>query len=133
MTNDPNVLIARLQNEIKEMIDLDNDNILFDAIEKDGLVSMSVITINPMHNQSFLFHKSEGASKIECLEAIKNYALKHDQSENSYTIQWMHSGDSSLHTSYFRAAHIYGALEKLYHGSEMTDYKVFSITLNPIS
>jgi hypothetical protein len=63
------------------------------------------------------------------LEYVENYK----EAESSYTIQWSLKGENSLHTSYFRAKNILGALDKLYFERDPNSITVFSVMLNPIS
>jgi len=133
MAIDLNVQMAKLQLEICDLLGLDKDNVLFNFGTENDETLLEVITINPVHNQSFLLHKEVGSDKVEVLTKIKEYTKRHNNSENSYTIQWIKVGESELHTSYFRAHNVYGVLEKFYHDSEVSEFKIFSITLNPIS
>jgi hypothetical protein len=61
------------------------------------------------------------------------YISEHYSTESSMTIQWVKIGDNKLHTSYFRAKNMYEALDKFYYERDMNQYKIFSITLNPVS
>lgn len=133
MTIDLNVQIAKLQSEICDLLGLDKEDVLFNFGIENEKTLLEVITINPVHNQSFLLHKEVGKDKVDALKKIKNYTQRHNNSESSYTIQWVKVGESELHTSYFRAHNVYGVLEKFYHDSEVSEFKIFSITLNPIT
>ncbi|MCB9195283.1 MAG: hypothetical protein H6598_03580 [Flavobacteriales bacterium] len=130
---DNHVRIAELQNYINDGIGIDKNNILFEFNEVDGLVKLEVITINPNHKQSFLYHTEEGSDKIDALEKMLDYVKKTRLQKNSYTIQWSLKGDETLHTSYFRAANVMEALNKFYHGRDMNTVNVFSVVLNPIA
>ena len=61
------------------------------------------------------------------------YVQFHKEEESSYTIQWTLLGENKLHTSYFRANTILGALNKLYFDRDPNGIIVFSVILNPIS
>ncbi|CAG5080990.1 hypothetical protein [Parvicella tangerina] len=130
---DNHVRIAELQQYIKDGIGIDKNNILFEFEDKDGQTKLEVITINPNHKQSFLYHTEEGKDKIEALEKMLDYVKKTRLQKNSYTIQWSLKGEEKLHTSYFRAANVMEALKKFYHGREMATVNVFSVVLNPIA
>ncbi len=130
---DLNVEIAGLQKEIKSYLGLRSENLIFDYREKELQTELFLITVNPKHNQSFLFHKEVGIDKIDALKRMFNYVREKKQKENSYTIQWVADGESELHTSYFRANNIYDALDKLYYGRDMNTISVFSVVLNPVS
>ncbi len=106
---------------------------LFQYNEVGGVVHLALMTENPRHNQQFLFHKSSGANAIQALESLLEYIREHRSQEPTYTIQWRAFGESELHTSYFSAPNILGALDKFFHGRDLHAITVFSVTLNPLS
>ena len=130
---DNHVRIAELQQYIREGIGIDEKNILFEFSDKEGQTQLEVITINPNHKQSFLYHTELGSDKINVLELMLDYVKKTRLQRNTYTIQWSLKGEDTLHTSYFRAKNIMSALNKFYHGREMDTVTVFSTVLNPIA
>lgn len=132
-TNNENVEVAKLQQEITKYVGLNPDHIIFDFTEKDNITKLSLITVNPKHDQSFLYHSTKGIDKIDALKKMREYVLEYRKNENSYTLQWMQQGGGELHTSYFRAGDMYEALDKFYYGRDMASYKIFSIYLNPVS
>lgn len=133
MTLDKNVEIANLQAEIGQYIGLGQNSLIFNFEERGNAVVLRLITANPRHNQSFLFHICEGTSKVETLKMMLDYVKRYKEAESSYTIQWSVKGDDALHTSYFRAKNILGALDKLYYDRDPNSITVFSVMLNPIS
>jgi hypothetical protein len=133
MTLDKNIEIANLQGEIGKYIGLGQNSLIFNFEEGARSVLLRLITANPRHNQSFLFHTVEGSSKIEALKEMLEYVENYKEAESSYTIQWSLKGENSLHTSYFRAKNILGALDKLYFERDPNSITVFSVMLNPIS
>ncbi len=124
---------ARMQQEIKDYLGLRSSDLVFEYSAKDGKVRLDLITINPRHNQSFLFHYETGTDKLDALKKMHTYVQNYKEKENSYTIQWVAKGDTELHTSYFRAGNITDALQKLYYGRDMNTITVFSVVLNPVS
>jgi hypothetical protein len=124
---------ARIQQEIKDYLGLRTSDLVFEFSTNDGKVKLDLITINPRHNQAFLFHSETGTDKLDALRKMKIYVQSSKEKENSYTIQWVAKGDQELHTSYFRAGNIMDALQKLYYGRDMNTITVFSVVLNPIS
>ena len=92
-----------------------------------------MITINPRHNQSFLFHSVSGFEKIEVLNEMLEYVKNYKEKESSYTIQWSTNADKELHTSYFRASGVHDALDKLYYSRDMNTITVFIVVLNPVA
>lgn len=133
MTVDKNIEIAQLQNEISQYIGLGQHSIVFNFEESGRHALLRLITVNPRHNQSFLFHTTEGLTKIEALKHMLEYVRDYKDAESSYTIQWSIKGENNLHTSYFRAKNVLGALDKLYFDRDPNSITVFSVMLNPIS
>lgn len=130
---DMHVEAARIQQEIKDYLGLRTSDLVFEYSNVEGKVKLDLITINPRHNQAFLFHSEHGSDKVDALKKMLNYVQKYKEKENSYTIQWVAKGDTELHTSYFKASNILNALQKLYYGRDMNTITVFSVVLNPIS
>ncbi len=124
---------ARIQQEIKDYLGLRTSDLVFEYTTLEGKVKLDLITINPRHNQAFLFHSETGADKVHALNKMLAYVQSYKEKENSYTIQWVAKGDTELHTSYFKAGNILDALQKLYYGRDMNTITVFSVVLNPIS
>jgi hypothetical protein len=124
---------ARIQQEIKDHLGLRSSDLVFEYSNVDGKTKLDLITINPRHNQAFLFHSVLASDKIDSLKKLLDYVQNYKEKENSYTIQWVAKGGKELHTSYFKAANIMDALQKLYYGRDMNTITVFSVVLNPIS
>lgn len=131
--SDMHVEAARVQQEIKNHLGLRTSDMVFEYTTVDGKVKLDLITINPRHNQAFLFHSETGADKVDALKKMLNYVQSSKEKENSYTIQWVAKGDKELNTSYFRASNVLDALQKLYYGRDMNTITVFSVVLNPVS
>jgi len=131
--NDMHVEAARIQREIKSYLGLRSNALIFEYSTVDGKIKLDLITINPRHNQSFLFHSVRGFDKVDALNKMLDYVENHKEKESSFTIQWIAKGDKELHTSYFRAANAYDALDKLYYGRDMNTITVFSVVLNPVA
>jgi hypothetical protein len=133
MTVDKHIEIAQLQNEISQYIGLGQHSLVFNFEESSRHVLLRLITVNPRHNQSFLFHTTEGVTKVDALKTMLSYVRDYKDAESSYTIQWSIKGENNLHTSYFRAKNVLGALDKLYFDRDPNSITVFSVMLNPIS
>lgn len=131
--SDVHVEAARMQQQIKDYLGLRTSDLMFEYSLVEGRVKLDLITINPRHNQSFLFHSEQGADKVDALHKMLDYVQSYKEKENSYTIQWVAKGEHELHTSYFRASNILEVLEKLYYGRDRNTITVFSVVLNPIS
>jgi hypothetical protein len=130
---DSRVEIAQLQKEIKDYLGLKTENLIFEYSQLDNTIRLDLITVNPRHNQSFLFHSTVGIDKADALKKMVEYVRNNSLEEQTYTIQWTTKGDKELHTSYFRAKNMYQALDKLYYGRDMNNISVYVIQLNPLS
>ena len=130
---DLNIEIARLQGEIATKLGLESAHVIFDFATHDGVVKLDLITINPRHEQSFLFHTTKAIDKKEALEKMLDYLATQHKNEQAYTVQWRKVGDAELHTSYFSALNMYDALDKFYFNRELNSFNIFSITLNPVA
>ena len=124
---------ARLEREIQQYLGLESEQLRFEFRQLDGLTRLDLITVNPRHQQSFLFHYETGRDETECLEKMLAYVRGYRDNESPYTVQWHAHGDKELHTSYFRAHNVYEALDKLYFGRDLNTITVFSVVLNPSS
>ena len=131
--SDTHVEVARIQQEIKDHLGVRTSDLIFEFSQVDGKVKLDLITINPKHNQAFLFQSVTAAEKVDTLKKMLDYVRHTKEKENSYTIQWVAKSEKELHTSYFRAANVMDALQKLYYGRDMNTITVFSVVLNPIS
>ena len=133
LRSDIHVESAKIQNEIKNFLGLRSDEVIFEFSNADGKIKLDLITINPRHNQSFLFKTITGFDKTDVLHKMLDYVRTHKDKEGSFTIQWMIKGMNELQTSYFRAKNMYDAMDKLYYGRDMNNLTVFSIVLNPVA
>jgi len=133
MTVDKNIELAQLQAEVGKYIGLGQNSLVFQFEEAPTGVLLRLITINSMHNQSFLFHTCTGETKTDALKQMLEYVKSYKEAESSFTIQWLLKGENVLHTSYFRAKNILGALDKLYFDRDPNSITVFSVMMNPIS
>jgi hypothetical protein len=133
MVRDNSVRIAELQGEIERYISLGSNSIVYDFSEENGRITLHAITVNPRHNQSFLFHTTHGTDRVDTLEQLLNYVKDYKEKESSFTVQWTHVGDGRLQTSYFSAPNILAALDKLYFDRDPNTVTVFSVSLNPMT
>lgn len=122
-----------LRREIEGYFNADLTTLDFDFIQNEDQVILHLFTISAKHKQRFLFYSVSGKTKIEALVAMLAYVREESKFENTYTIQWSVKGENALHTSYFRAADIFQALDKFSFGIDKNSMLVFSVTLNPIS
>ncbi|TRX61893.1 hypothetical protein FNH22_03195 [Fulvivirga sp. M361] len=132
-STDVHVEAAKIQKDIKGYLGLRTNALIFEYSSFEGKVKLDLITINPRHNQSFLFHSVLGFDKVDALKKMLEYVENYKEKESPYTIQWIAKGDKELHTSYFRASNVYDALDKLYYGRDMNIITVFSVVLNPVA
>jgi len=135
MTKDRNLETARLQREIGDYIGLGQDSLVFnfEMDEQAKRTKLFLITLNPRHNQSFLFQAIEGSDKLDALRNMLDYVRTYKERTSSYTIQWSTRGEQGLQTSYFRAKNVLEALDKLFYDRDPNSITVFSVMLNPIT
>lgn len=133
LRTDVHVEAAKIQKEITKFLGLNPEELVFEFATLEGKVKLDLITINPRHNQSFLFKSELGFDKTDVLNKMLDYVRTHREKEGSFTIQWTTIGGSELQTSYFRARNMYDALDKLYYGRDMNHLTVFSVVLNPVA
>lgn len=100
---DINVELARYQKDIATRLGLDSQNLIFNYKQKNETVRLDLVTVNPKHEQSFLFHTETGTDKVDALKKMLEYIDEHYHQESSMTIQWIKMGENKLHTSYLRA------------------------------
>lgn len=131
--SDINVEIAKIQADICNRLGLQASYVIFDFAQNEGVVKLDLITINPRHEQSFLYHSTKAIDKKEALDKMFEYVADKNKVENTYTVQWRKKGDDELHTSYFSSRNMYEALDKFYFNREMNSFTIFSITLNPMA
>jgi hypothetical protein len=122
-----------IQGQIAQYIGLSADQLIFSFKQKDAVTRLDLITISPIHDQSFLFHTTKATDKKDALQKMLEYIKQSFSKEDTYTIQWKKIGDQSLHTSYFRGKLISEILEKFYYERDENSYKIYSVILNPIS
>ncbi len=130
---DIHVESVKLQKKIESHLGMKGSELSFEFTATEGKTKLDMITINPRHNQSFLFHSEVGIDKLDALRKMLEYVKSYKDKYNSYTIQWIAKGESELHTSYFTASNMYDALDKLYYGRDINTITVFSTVLNPVA
>lgn len=125
---------ARVQNELKTYLGLKSSELIFEYTTLEGgKAKLDLITVNPRHNQSFLFRTEVGLDKVDALGKMLDYVKSYREKEYSYTVQWISKEMKELQTSYFRARNMYDALDKLYYGRDMNTITVYSCVLNPMT
>ena len=133
VSSDVHVESARIQDQIEKHLGLSGDSLVFEFRRMEDRIRLDLITVNPRHSQSFLFHSEFGYDKLDALRKMLDYVKNYRDKESSFTIQWIARGERELNTSYFRAANVYQALDKLYYGRDINTITVFSVVLNPAS
>ena len=133
MGTDIHVESVKLQKKIESHLGIKGSELSFEFVNTEGKIKLDLITINPRHNQSFLFHSEMGIDKLDALRRMLEYVKSYKDKYSSYTIQWIAKGDNELHTSYFTASNMYDALDKLYYGRDINTITVFSVVLNPVA
>lgn len=133
VSSDLHVESARIQKQIENHLGLSGSSLLFEFRHIDHLIRLDLITINPRHHQSFLFHSTTGYDRLEALHKMLTYVKGYRDYESTFTIQWIARGEKELNSSYFRAKNMYEVLDKLYYGRDINTITVFSLVMNPTS
>lgn len=128
---DKNIEISKIQREIEEYIGLGPNSLIYNFSETNGTTQLHLVTLNPRHNQSFLFHHEEGYDKVDALKKMLDYVKNYKDKENSFTIQWRRTDEDTLQTSYFSAKNVQAALDKLFYDRDPNSIMVFSVIMNP--
>ena len=131
--SDKNLEIAKKQKQIADYIGLGPDSLVFKFRKSGKEKRLDLITINPRHSQSFLFHTLKGSDDIDALRKMLKYVKTYKEKESSYTVQWSAKGEGYLNTSYFHAKNILEALDKLFYDRDPNSITVFSVNMNPIT
>ena len=87
-TADIHVELAKIQKDIQSHLGLDSNSMVFTYSQIEGKIKLDLITINPRHNQSFLFHSVTTYEKIDALKEMFEYVKNYREKESPYTIQW---------------------------------------------
>ena len=73
LQKDQHVEIARLQGDIAGLLGIPQENIVFNFKQRNETVRLDMVTINPKHEQSFLFHSTDGTDKTDALRKMVEY------------------------------------------------------------
>ena len=124
----------KLKSDIQTFLGgLETNSIKFDLIPNENKVQLNLMTLNPRHHQSFLFHAVIGYDNVDALKRMLDYVKHYKVSEASYTIQWSEKDSNELITSYFRARNLPEAIDKFLFGRDVNSLIIFSVVLNPLS
>ncbi|MBL7790654.1 MAG: hypothetical protein JNL75_12565 [Chitinophagales bacterium] len=125
--------LEQIEAKVGEILGLNSDHLVFSYKNINEVTQLDIITFNSRHSQSFLFHTVKALDKIEAASKALEYIQKHYQKEDSYTLQWIKIGEQNLHTSYFRAKNLYEVLDKFYYERDVNSYRIYNVSLNPMS
>ena len=150
-----NAELEKLHEQIDHKLGLQREHLTFNYLTNDGKTTLQLATMNPRHQQVFLFHTTTGFDEIETLNKMKEYVQENNvieyktfkgipNSKSMYTIQWAITDINELQTSYFTGKNLYEILDKFYYvansfkttgtpGKGVTGTIIFNITLNPLS
>jgi hypothetical protein len=73
LRTDVHIEAAKIQNEIKNFLGLRSSELVFEYSIVEGKTKLDLITINPRHNQSFLFKSVMGFDKTDTLHKMLDY------------------------------------------------------------
>jgi len=130
---DQNVEVARYQKDIADRLGLDSQNLIFNYKQKNETVRLDLVTVNPKHDQSFLFHTETGTDKTDALKKMLEYIIEHYHNESSLTIQWIKVGENKLTPRISALKICTRRWISFTMAAILARIKFFSITLNPVS
>jgi nanoRNase/pAp phosphatase (c-di-AMP/oligoRNAs hydrolase) len=125
--------LEKIHVQIAKMLGLSRELLTFHYSNEDGKTTLQLATMNPRHQQTFLFHTTQGFGEMDALNKMQEYVQENKNTRSTYTIQWAMEGINDLHTSYFTGKNIYEVLDKFYYGKAITSTIIFNISLNPLS
>jgi hypothetical protein len=125
--------LEKIHVQIAKILGLSRELLTFHYSNEDGKTTLQLATMNPRHQQTFLFHTTQGFGEIDALNKMQEYVQENKNTRSTYTIQWAMEGINDLHTSYFTGKNIYEVLDKFYYGKAITSTIIFNISLNPLS
>lgn len=125
--------LEKIHIQIAKMLCLSRELLTFHYSNEDGKTTLQLATMNPRHQQTFLFHTTQGFGEMDALNKMQEYVQENKNTRSTYTIQWAMEGINDLHTSYFTGKNIYEVLDKFYYGKAITSTIIFNISLNPLS
>lgn len=125
--------LEKIHVQIAKMLGLNRELLTFHYSHEDGKTTLQLATMNPRHQQTFLFHTTQGFGEMDALNKMQEYVQENKNTRSTYTIQWAMEGINDLHTSYFTGKNIYEVLDKFYYGKAITSTIIFNISLNPLS
>jgi nanoRNase/pAp phosphatase (c-di-AMP/oligoRNAs hydrolase) len=125
--------LEKIHVQIAKMLGLSRELLTFHYSNEDGKTTLQLATMNPRHQQTFLFHTTQGFGEMDALNKMQEYVQENKNTRSTYTIQWAMEGINDLHTSYFTGKNIYQVLDKFYYGKAITSTIIFNISLNPLS
>ena len=76
-TTDVHVEAANIQEQIEEHLGLKGKGLVFEFSRDKEHIKLDLITVNPRHNQSFLFHSVIGFDKIDALKRMFAYVKRY--------------------------------------------------------
>ncbi|MDA0929892.1 MAG: hypothetical protein O3C32_00810 [Bacteroidetes bacterium] len=125
--------IEGLQRDIAQYLSIALSCLNFELSQQGEKHILRLITTNPRHQQSFLYHTVEGFGELDTMHKMLAYVKAKRPEKSTYTIQWSLREEKELHTSYFRGKDLYEVLDKFYYGKDINATIIFSVSLNPIA
>ncbi|NJO03288.1 MAG: hypothetical protein HC880_17835 [Bacteroidia bacterium] len=128
-----------LENQIRSLLDTAQIYFDYSVIQSEDehvmpKIQLDLITINQEHKQKFLFHATQGSSKVSILKEMIAYITEYKKHLENYEIEWMDlKSNSKIQTSWFTGNDIFDILHKFYYDKEKSQFKIFKIKLMPMA
>lgn len=123
--------IIELEDKIANIIHKDNGRTAhFEYLDGSMVV---VYTYNHHNRETFLLTKKIGLDYAEALSKVLDYVMSNEKDYDSYTVIWSRKGRPERNTSYFYCQDVTQVIDKFFEGKDKNLYKVYEITMNPVS
>lgn len=128
------ILLSELSTQESIEKELPEVKLYFDFEDGESHTELSLVTISKIHGERFLFHKTMGNSRLDCLEQMLNF-IKSDYKKNleNYEVQWAKKSDMSTQKSWFCGSSFLEVMDKFFYLKDTSEIRIFLVKLMPIS
>jgi len=127
-----------LQREIRKRIKGDNGaDCEFFYENENKLTYLTVVTINPKHQEMFTLHQTHGyKDSIGCLDEVMAYLDNIHRSDSGiipYKVSWCKLNENNRNESTFYVKNLQELTDKFYENKNVDDYVIQSVVMLPMS
>ena len=92
---DNNHNLTEVEAKISDILGLGKDHLVFSYKAVNDVTQLDIITFNPRHDQSFLFHSVKGLDKLEAASKLLEYVPGQQSGENLVSLKKNNSPSGS--------------------------------------